>query len=71
MADMTQGTARAGSVGAGPTFAQLDQRRWHFQHGPIDLILQIEVERPVVQQALADSWGHFTVCSAAIGQRIE
>jgi uncharacterized protein len=59
MVAMTQGTARTGSVGAGPTFAQLGPRRWHFQHGPIDLILQVEGERPVVQQALADSWQRF------------
>jgi len=59
MADMRQSTARAGSVGTGPTFAPLDPHRWYFQHGPIDLILQVEGERPVVQQVLADSWERF------------
>jgi uncharacterized protein len=24
----------------GPTRARLDARRWHFQHGPIDLVLE-------------------------------
>ena len=56
---MTQGTARARTAEAGPAFAQLDPRRWHFQHGPIDLIVQVDGEQPVVQQALADSWGQF------------
>jgi ApbE superfamily uncharacterized protein (UPF0280 family) len=28
------------NVGAGPTRYHLDARRWHFQHGPIDLVLE-------------------------------
>lgn len=39
--------------------AQLDERRWHFQHGPIDLILELEGESDVVRQALADGWKRF------------
>jgi len=27
-------------VGTGPVRARLDERRWHFQHGPIDLVLE-------------------------------
>lgn len=39
--------------------ARLDERRWHFQHGPIDLILEPEGESDVVRQALADGWERF------------
>jgi len=32
--------AVASRTGAGPSRARLDGRRWHFQHGPIDLVLE-------------------------------
>ena len=32
--------AAAPVVGAGPRRARLDERRWHFQHGPIDLVVE-------------------------------
>jgi ApbE superfamily uncharacterized protein (UPF0280 family) len=31
--------AAAPRVGTGPLRARLDERRWHFQHGPIDLVV--------------------------------
>lgn len=45
--------------GADPALAQLSGRRWHFQHGPIDLVLGLEGEPQVVQQALGDCWRRF------------
>ena len=32
--------AVAPAAGAGPRRARLDERRWHFQHGPIDLVVE-------------------------------
>jgi ApbE superfamily uncharacterized protein (UPF0280 family) len=32
--------AAAPGVGTGPLRARLDERRWHFQHGPIDLVVE-------------------------------
>ena len=32
--------AVASRTGAGPSRARLDGRRWHFQHGPIDLVVE-------------------------------
>lgn len=32
--------AVASRTGAGPSRARLDDRRWHFQHGPIDLVVE-------------------------------
>jgi len=60
MADRrTQGAIRMSARGAGPVCAQLDGRRWHFQHGPIDLVLEIEGELASVRQALDESWSRF------------
>ncbi len=56
---MAQDTAGAAWSRGGACCARLDRRRWHFQHGPIDLVLQAEGEPQVVQQALADSWRRF------------
>lgn len=38
---------------------QIEGGRWHFQHGPIDLILAVEGEKSCVRQALADGWSRF------------
>jgi uncharacterized protein len=60
MADRRRrGTIRMSARGAGPVCAQLDGRRWHFQHGPIDLVLEIEGELASVRQALNESWSRF------------
>lgn len=44
---------------AGPAWAQLGDCRWHLQHGPIDLIVQVEGQSEVVQRALTEAWGRF------------
>lgn len=37
----------------------LPDGRWHFQHGPIDLIIQAEGERSAVAAAYEDAWQRF------------
>ena len=41
------------------TRSALSDGRWHFQHGPIDLVLQVEGEEAECQQALSAAWTHF------------
>ena len=44
----------------GPQRAKLrDGRRWHFQHGPIDLILEAFGDAKNVDGAYAQAWQHF------------
>ncbi|WP_144140236.1 UPF0280 family protein [Paraburkholderia sp. BCC1884] len=42
-----------------PTRTQLDASRWHWQHGPIDLIVGVNGEPAAVQAALAACWARF------------
>ncbi len=49
---MTGGTA-------GAVCARLDGGRWHFQHGPIDLILAVEGELEAREQSIAACWNRF------------
>jgi ApbE superfamily uncharacterized protein (UPF0280 family) len=37
----------------------LAEGRWHFQHGPIDLIIDVDGDAATVQQALNASWERF------------
>ncbi len=39
--------------------AALDDRRWHFQHGPIDLVIGADGEASCVRAALEDAWTRF------------
>jgi uncharacterized protein len=49
-----------GRIGAPPLAAILpDGRRRHFQHGPIDLVLEAFGERSEVQAAYEQAWGRF------------
>ncbi len=43
----------------GPVRVALDARRWHFQHGPIDLVLEAWGEAPTVQAACERAWRRF------------
>jgi ApbE superfamily uncharacterized protein (UPF0280 family) len=43
----------------GPTRARLDARRWHLQHGPIDLVLEAFGEEVAVAAAHERAWRRF------------
>ena len=43
----------------GPIRARLDARRWHFQHGPIDLVLEVFAEEGAAAAALERAWTRF------------
>lgn len=43
----------------GATRAQLSDGRWHFQHGPIDLVIAAEGEAQAVAAAHAAAWARF------------
>ncbi len=43
----------------GPTRARLDARRWHFQHGPIDLVLEAFGAEAVIAVAYERAWRRF------------
>jgi uncharacterized protein len=42
-----------------PTCARLGGNRWHFQHGPIDLIIDVEADVDVRERAIAACWQEF------------
>jgi uncharacterized protein len=59
--------AAAPRVAAGPIRARLDDRRWHFQHGPIDLV--VEVFGDGAEAAAARAWRRFeTVLEELVGE---
>jgi len=37
----------------------LSNGRWHFHHGPIDIVLQLEGQEAACQQALQNAWARF------------
>jgi len=43
-----------------PQRAPLSGGRWHWSHGPIDLVIGVQGEPDVVQVALADAWQRFS-----------
>jgi uncharacterized protein len=43
----------------GATARRLDARRWHFQHGPIDLIIGADGEAHAIEAALERAWERF------------
>ncbi|MBV8626664.1 MAG: UPF0280 family protein [Paraburkholderia sp.] len=49
-----------------PTRVQLDDRRWHWQHGPIDLILAADGEDAAVRAAYEAGWLRFTTVLAEL-----
>lgn len=44
---------------SGALRAQLDDGRWHFQHGPIDLIIDASGQADSVSQAVENAWARF------------
>ena len=45
--------------GSGAVCARLGSGRWHFQHGPIDLILAVEGEFEARERSIAACWDRF------------
>ena len=43
----------------GPTRARLHDGRWHFQHGPIDLIIGADGAQPAIDNAIETAWTRF------------
>ena len=43
----------------GPVCARLDRGRWHFQHGPVDLILAVEGEVDACERSITACWDRF------------
>ncbi len=43
----------------GPTRARLDRKRWHFQHGPIDLVIEPFGPDDAADRAVARGWSRF------------
>ena len=53
----------------GPTRARLDARRWHFQHGPIDLVLEAFGADAAAAAAYERAWRQFaTVLDDLVGE---
>ena len=52
----------------GPIRARLDARRWHFQHGPIDLVLEAVGDEPAAAGACEAAWRRFV---PILGQLVE
>jgi uncharacterized protein len=44
---------------SGPVRARVAGGRWHFQHGPIDLILHAEGDRDAAERSIAHCWDRF------------
>jgi ApbE superfamily uncharacterized protein (UPF0280 family) len=44
---------------AGAARARLGNDRWHFQHGPIDLIIDVDADTAPCEQAMASCWEDF------------
>ena len=43
----------------GPVQARLGPQRWHFQHGPIDLIIGAHGDDEAVRESLVHAWARF------------
>jgi ApbE superfamily uncharacterized protein (UPF0280 family) len=46
-------------IGQGPVRARWADGRWHFQHGPIDLVIGVDGDMRAVAAAIEDCWGAF------------
>lgn len=47
------------SLVGGASFERLGASRWHFQQGPIDLIIDVEGDAAVAERAIAACWDEF------------
>ncbi len=55
----------------GPVRARLGPERWHFQHGPIDLVIGAHGDETAVAEALAQAWSRFaTVLAELVGELV-
>jgi ApbE superfamily uncharacterized protein (UPF0280 family) len=45
--------------GTGPTCARIGSDRWHFQHGPIDLIIGVDADEATSERAIVACWDEF------------
>jgi ApbE superfamily uncharacterized protein (UPF0280 family) len=43
----------------GATCARLGENRWHLQHGPIDLIIDVDANSETRERTMANCWQHF------------
>lgn len=59
MAGGRQGVARLSLDAHAPMFERLGADRWHFQHGPIDLILEARGDRSQCERAVAECQERF------------
>ena len=58
--------------GSGAVCAGLGSGRWHFQHGPIDLILAVEGEFDACERSIAACWDRFqTVLPGLVAELVE
>jgi len=58
-----------GSIASGATRAWLPGGRWHFQHGPIDLIIGADGESDAVRIAVEAAWDRFqTILSELVSE---
>lgn len=51
---------------SGPIAARLPDGRWHFQHGPIDLVIGANGDAAAIEAALEDCWRDFTGVLSAL-----
>ena len=49
----------SGAPGMGPARMRLPDGRWHFQHGPIDLVMQVDGDALAVDLAMERAWQRF------------
>jgi ApbE superfamily uncharacterized protein (UPF0280 family) len=45
-----------GLIGQGAVFARLATNRWHLQHGPIDLLVEVDAPAAVRDRCIAECW---------------
>jgi ApbE superfamily uncharacterized protein (UPF0280 family) len=59
MAGRRQGVAPMTGNRGGPTRARLGENRWHFQHGPIDLIIEVDADGATLERTMENCWENF------------
>ena len=55
----------------GAVRARFDDGRWHFQHGPIDLIIGADGDPPAVGRAIEHAWSRFQGVLAELVDELE